>query len=225
MRNYLIAFIPAAILTIAIVTYINKGDGNTVDEHNQSPFVQVDNVQGNNIQNKKEACCKVEKSGEYSDSSIYNFTNCWKDENGDLVTLKKFEGKKIILAMIYTSCPTACPLIVSKMQKLESAIPPNELGNYHFVLVSIDPDRDSPQQLKKFASERNLNHNTWTLLTGSKNAVAELAELIGFNYKKNPDGNFTHSNLITFLDKSGVIVNQSEGLDQSKEKLLAMLNK
>ncbi|MCL5029794.1 MAG: SCO family protein [Bacteroidetes bacterium] len=225
MKNYLIGFVPVTLLTIAVITYVDKGNGNFGDEKNKTQFVQVENASENNTQKKQDACCKVEMAGEHSDNSIYQLKSMWKDQDGNTIKLKKFGGKKVVLAMIYTSCPTACPVIVNDMQKLESSIPEKELSSYHFVLVSIDPQRDSPAQLKKFAGEKKLDLQNWTLLAGTQMDIAELAQMIGFRYKKNASGNFTHSSLITILDKDGIIENQSEGLNQSAEKLIAILNK
>lgn len=171
-------------------------------------------------------CCAEDlKAGNFSDNSIYQLQSIWKDQNGNEIKIEKFEGKHLVLAMIYTSCPSACPVIVNDMERLESLIPKDELKNYHFILVSIDPQRDTPQQMKKYAEEKKLNEKYWTLLTGSKESVAELAQVIGFNYKENKSGMFTHSNLITFLDKQGIIEHQVEGLNNKADKLLAMLNK
>ena len=221
MKNSLIAFVPAALLAVAVITYVD-GVNENYSEKNQSKSIQTENTAGKN----EDACCKVdEETGRYSENSIYLLNAKWKDQDGNSVELKKFAGKKVVLAMIYTSCPSACPVIVNEMQKLEAYIPKGEISSYRFVLVSIDPDRDTPQKLTQFAMERNLDKKNWTLLTGSKNEVAELAELIGFNYKKSAYGNFSHSNLITVLNSEGVIENQSEGLNRSGEKLMTMLNK
>ena len=221
MKNYMIAFVPAALLAVAVITYVDGVNGNP-EKENQTEFVGNDSTRNG----KEDACCRVSEGvSNHSDNSIYQLNVVWKDQNGKSTELKNFTGKKVVLAMIYTSCPTACPIIVSDMQKLEAAIPKNKISGYHFVLVSIDPDRDTPAKLNQFAEERNLDTKFWNLLTGSKNDVAELAELIGFNYKKDSNGNFTHSNLITVLDREGIILNQSEGLNQSSGKLLTMLNK
>ena len=222
MKKYLIGFVPAILLALVAITYITVGNKNSINGVDQNKLVELNNLN----ETEKDSCCMtVLNASDHSENSIYNLTNNWIDENENSIKLKKFEGKRVVLAMVYTSCPTACPVIVNNMKNLESAISQKERNNYHFVLVSIDPERDTPKKLNSFAFEKNLDTKTWTLLTGSKNSVAELAELIGFKYKKNANGTFTHSNLITFLDNQGVIINQCEGLNQSSQKLIAMLDK
>ncbi len=222
MKSYLVIFVPAALLAIAAITYVNSSNKNSLKDNHQAEFAGVAKSPKADL----DSCCIMElTAATRSDNSIYLLNAEWKDQDGNKEMLRNFEGKKVVLAMIYTSCPTACPVIIGKMQSLEAAIPHGELKNYHFLLISIDPNRDTFERMRRFASERSLDPKTWTLLTGSKNNIAELAELIGFKYKENANGNFTHSNLITFLDKDGVIINQSEGLEQTTNDLLAMLNK
>jgi protein SCO1/2 len=49
-------------------------------------------------------------------------------------------GKNMIVVMIYTTCKTACPLLVADMKKVKSQIPEDLLKETNLVLVSIDPD-------------------------------------------------------------------------------------
>ena len=226
MKKILIAFVPALLLAVGTFSFIRL-DKNPAEKKHDEGFIQIAGVDKDSSAAKlKDACCEEESAGICSENSIYQLNCTWKDQNGSKIMLNKFKGSHVILAMIYTSCATACPVIVNNMQKLSNSIRKDKLGDYHFVLVSIDPEIDTPAKLKKYAAEKKLDLNYWTLLTGSDNNVAELAQVIGFRYKRNNSGSagrFTHSNLITFLNKDGEIVNQSKGLNQGTGALLAML--
>ena len=157
-------------------------------------------------------CCKTIKAGKYSSESIYQLNSQWRDQDNRKITLGKFENKRVILAMIYATCQSACPVIVNDMKTIESAIPADKINDYRFILVTIDPSRDKPSVLKKYAAAKNLDSGRWTLLNGSENDVMQLAMMLGFKYSKNADGSFTHSSLISFLNKKGEIKYQNEGL-------------
>ena len=157
-------------------------------------------------------CCKTIKAGKYSSESIYQLNSKWRDQDNRKITLGKFENKRVILAMIYATCQSACPVIVNDMKTIESAIPADKINDYRFILVTIDPSRDKPSVLKKYATAKNLDSGRWTLLNGSENDVMQLAMMLGFKYSKNADGSFTHSSLISFLNKKGEIKYQNEGL-------------
>ncbi len=226
MKNFLIAFFPSVLLAAAAMSYVYFGNDNSLENKSDAAVLtgKSHNV-SDSAKAEKFCCAEDEKAGSYSDNSIFQLQSVWKDQNGKNVKLNKFACKKIILAMIYTSCPTACPVIVENMKKIESKIPAVERNDFQFVLVSFDPVKDTPQQLKKFAEEKSLDQKNWAILTGSENSIAELAQVIGFKYKKNQNGIFSHSNLITFINGKGEIVNQSEGLNQDPVKLAMTANK
>jgi len=79
------------------------------------------------------------------------------------------------------------------------------------VMVSFDTERDTTEVLKKFRETRALDKN-WILLRGNDDAVRELAALLGVKFKRETDGQFAHSNLITILSPDGEIVHQRAGL-------------
>jgi protein SCO1/2 len=91
--------------------------------------------------------------------------------------------------------------------------------------VSIDPERDTPENLLKILEMNNFDSKRWTLLTGNKDNVMNLAALIGFKFKVDGNGGFSHSNLITLLNENGEIVHQHVGLNQNIDNALLELNK
>ena len=155
---------------------------------------------------EKDECCKKEKNVSktelsISDESIFNIESDWKTQNDATVKLESFKGKITVLAMIFTHCQSACPRIVADLQRIENEIPKDQLKDVQFVLVTMDPLRDTPKRLKEFASEHNINESRWTLLTSNEDDALVFANVIGMKYKKTEDGGFDHSNIINILDK------------------------
>ncbi|MDO8549663.1 MAG: SCO family protein [Ignavibacteria bacterium] len=176
---------------------------------------------------EKHSCCDKVESEEFSEESLYQLESEWKDQNDKTFFLKEFEGKKVVFTMFFASCTYACPILVNDMKKIEAALlKEDEVSSYRFLLVSIDPERDTPEKLKKFATRYNLDLKRWKLLSGNSDDIMELAAVIGFKYKKDKNGDFSHSNLITFLSEKGEIIHQQIGLNQdissATEKLLSM---
>ena len=168
-----------------------------------------------NSENKNEhLCCSEFEGGSVSDNSIYQLNSQWINQDGQKVSLKSFIGKPVVLTMFFANCTYACPLLVNDMQRMESSISANYRNNYRFILVSIDPKRDTPAKLKIYAKEHGLDLSRWTLLTGKSDDIMELAALLGFKYKKDEKGNYSHSNIITLLNEKGEIAHQHVGLNQ-----------
>ena len=177
----------------------------------------------NNSKQEEKLCCAGLKidPGMVSDNSIYQLESKWKNTSGQMVTLKSLMGKKEIVAMIYTNCSYACPLILNDLKKIESQIKRDDVN---YVLISIDPKRDTPAALKSFADRNNLDLNKWHLLTGNENGINELAAVLGFKYKKDQDGNFSHSNIISVLNEKGEVTYQHFGLNQDVKDILDEIN-
>lgn len=178
-------------------------------------------------ENKKDGCCcshKKMNSGKISDNSIYQLESVWKNENNENVKLSDFKGNHVVLAMIFANCTYACPIIINDMKRIESKIDTKELKETKFVLVSIDPDRDTPEALRNLSKRQNLDPNRWTLLTGTKDNVRELAALFGFKYQKNEQGDYVHSNLINILNEGGEISYQYQGLNEDVTLAAEKLN-
>lgn len=152
------------------------------------------------------------KSNEISETSIFNLTTSWATEEGNSIQLKELKGKTLVMVMIYTSCKAACPRLVADMRNIERQIPKENLKNVQFVLVSIDPETDTPERLKHFAIENKMDGEQWTFLQGSVNGVREFANVLAVKYKEISPIDFSHSNIISVFNSEGELMHQQEGL-------------
>lgn len=148
--------------------------------------------------------------------SVYQVASPWTDQHGATRTLAELRGRPQAIAMVYTHCGSACPRIVQDMKRLEARFP--ELG---FILVSIDPERDTPGRLAEFAAGSRLGEN-WTLLRGSDDDLLELAAVLGVRYRRISEEEFMHSNLITVLDADGNVAYRQEALGEVAGTLAAV---
>jgi len=165
------------------------------------------------------------ESGEATDASIYNVNSSWKDRHGRELMLNNLQGEVQVVAMLYTHCEFACPRILADMKRIRDGLSENELPNTNFTIVSIDPERDTPERLLQFAEENDLSEEQWTLLNGDQGDILELAALLGFKYKPISDTDFTHSNMITVLNKQGEITYQRNRLGNNPSDIIAAIQK
>lgn len=147
--------------------------------------------------------------GEYS---IYHLDAVWTDQHGVQRTLGTLGGRVQVVALVYTYCAHACPRILGDMMRIEAGLTPEERERVGFVLVSIDPERDTPERLLAFAGGVGLDPERWTLLTAPDATALELAALLGVKYRRVGENDFAHTNVITILDQSGVVANRQVGL-------------
>ena len=149
-----------------------------------------------------------------SDDSLYLTDSIWTSSDGRRIKLAELAGRPVVMALFYTNCDSACPLIIDAMKRLEKTLGADEAAKVRFVLVSFDTEADTPEELKAYARKRGIDRANWELLRGSKDDTQELAVLLGSKFKKVSPNMFAHSNLIVVLDGSGRIAARVNALDQ-----------
>ena len=150
--------------------------------------------------------------------SIYDLDHHWISQKNKTITLKDLIGAPMIVTMIFTHCPGACPLIVSEIKSFDRQLSKQEKKKIKFVVFSIDPVRDRPQALELFYKKMSLD-NRWTLLTSDNEQVREMAAVLGFGYKDIGGGDFTHSRTLFLISAQGQILVREEGDSDWKEFL------
>lgn len=165
------------------------------------------------------------EAGEPSEGSIYHLESSWKNRHGRSVTLDTLRGSIQLIAMVYTHCEHACPRILADMKRIRDELSPRALERTHFTIVSIDPERDTPDRLAQFARENDLSEQQWTLLNGGEGDILELAAVLGVRYKRVSESDFVHSNMITVLDQEGVITYQRKQLADSPQPVVEAIEK
>ena len=144
--------------------------------------------------------------------SVFQLPNTWTNQNGENITLASWNGKPALVAMVYTTCTFSCPKLLADMRRIEKQIPEADRKRMRFALISIDPERDTPEKLKQFAADNHLDLAYWELLRGTRADVDEMAAVLGFKYQKTSPVDFAHANLLSLFSPSGVLVHQTEGI-------------
>lgn len=157
-------------------------------------------------------------------ATIFSLPGVWENQNGEKVSFKDLQGKVTVMSMIYTNCDYACPLITRKLKIIHDKLGKETEGKVKFLLVSFDPERDTVKKLKEYSQSQKLDESSFALLTSTSENAHALGMALGFQYKKKGKDHFSHSNLITVLDKDGVIAHQQES-GAKLEPLLEIVQK
>jgi protein SCO1/2 len=160
------------------------------------------------------------KTNKISELSIYNLPSKWTNQNGQDIEMKDLKGKVLVMVMIYTSCKAACPRLVADMRNIESRLPENIKENVKLVLVSIDPEVDTPKRLKAFSIENKMETDQWIFLRSTEENTREFAAVLSVNYKKVSPMDFSHSNIISVFNAEGELSYQQEGLGVNSDETI-----
>lgn len=129
-----------------------------------------------------------------------------------------------LIAMVYTGCAHACPMTISKIQRILKDFEGQGFKNVNVILASFDVKNDRPAKLKKYQLERKLDVKKWSFLSAASDDDArELSVALGISYKDLGDGDFSHSNAITLLGPGAEILASIDNLNASSDKLIEAL--
>jgi protein SCO1/2 len=135
--------------------------------------------------------------------SIYPIGASLVDQRGARVGLDVDRGHPVIIAMFYGSCPSACPLILADVKRIDASLPAKVRDDTRILLVSFGGAHDTPNELARIARERGLDGARFTLASGSDDDVRTIAAALGVTYRALPEGGFSHDSVITTLDREG----------------------
>lgn len=99
------------------------------------------------------------------------------DQDGRPATREIFLGRWTILAFTFTHCPAVCPVMNSRLVRLQAEL---EGVPVRTVSISVDPERDTPQALRAHADRIGADLARWSFLTGDQAAVDRIVASLGF---------------------------------------------
>ncbi|MDH5184059.1 MAG: SCO family protein [Gammaproteobacteria bacterium] len=129
------------------------------------------------------------------------------DHNGKHFGMEQLKDKWTFMFFGYTHCPDVCPSTLAVMNSVAQSIEEEDgsLDNVQFVFVSVDPDRDSPQQLKEYLAYFN---QSFIGITGERQQIDALTRQMSVMYflnnkKDKKDYSVDHSAAILLTEPSG----------------------
>lgn len=126
------------------------------------------------------------------------------DMHGAAITEKAFRNSWWMVYFGFTHCPDACPMALANMQQIKSQLPAD--SNIRFALISVDPQRDTPEKLKEYVTHFNQD---FYAATGSKEQLDALTESVHVVYAIGPDADESddyavdHSNFMILINPAG----------------------
>ena len=116
-----------------------------------------------------------------------------------------FEGKWNVLFFGFTFCPDICPITMRMLSRIEKEIDKQELDKIRIFLVTVDPVRDNPNQLKIYL--KNFSEN-FTGLTGGLDQIYNFATRVNapftpINNSEDPYYTVDHTGSIVLIDPGG----------------------
>ena len=126
------------------------------------------------------------------------------DQNGQAVQTDQLKGQWSLLFFGYTYCPDICPATLAQLRQLQGQLPEATRERLRMVLVSVDPKRDTPEQLKKYLDYFDAG---FLGLTGEEANLQKFANAVSIPYipADTSQDNYTvdHSGNLVIIDPDG----------------------
>lgn len=114
-------------------------------------------------------------------------------------------GRKVVLVtFMYTTCPDVCPLLTARVAAIQQRLKRANRDNYVLISISTDPEADTPEVLKAYASRFGADLHSWAFLTGDKATLMEVWSGFGVRVRTHGPGQVQHTALTTLIDLQGV---------------------
>src|SRR5688572_6762085 len=139
------------------------------------------------------------------------------------LSLSDLRGKVVLLTFIYTSCTDTCPLLTGKLAGLQEKLGPDFGSRVHFLSITTDPERDTPDVLREYGGRFRADPGGWAFLTGSPEEVASVTGAYGIFVRRTPRGDVDHSFLTSLVDRAGTLRVQYVGTRFNPDELLTDL--
>lgn len=95
------------------------------------------------------------------------------DQNGNQLRFYSdvLKDRVVLINVIYTNCTSGCPLITQLLIGTRTKLVDSVKDDVWFVSVTSDPERDTPEALKAFATRQGVDESRWRFLTGTKEDI------------------------------------------------------
>jgi protein SCO1/2 len=136
-------------------------------------------------------------------------------QEGRTFTLSGMKGKINVMDFIFTSCPGICPVMSARMSELYQAF--HSTDKVQFVSISVDPDRDSLETLKRYAGRYGVHDQRWIFLRAEMPQITDLYEN---GFKLSGMLPAEHSAKLILVDGKGIIRGYYDSQDEISMRIL-----
>jgi protein SCO1/2 len=132
--------------------------------------------------------------------------------DGAQTTLAATNGHVRIAGMFYAHCPGVCPATLATLRQIDAGLSEQQRSQLRFILLSLDPARDSPETLRKFAPGPR-----WLLGRASETDTRSFASAAHIQYRTLSDGSIDHSAGLVLLDSQGRVIARAADAGDTSE--------
>jgi len=142
--------------------------------------------------------------------------------DGTHTTFAATDGHVRIATMFYSHCPGVCPMTIDALRGIDRQLTPEQQARLSFVLLTLDPTRDSPPALRALARERGIDSSRWLLGRTSAGDARAFASAAHLQYRPLADGSIDHSATLVLVNARGRLLARASDAEDTAEFVAAV---
>lgn len=145
------------------------------------------------------------------------------DRTGQPFGSRDLAGRVYVANFFFSRCQSICPTLMKSVARLQDRYDEAGVDGVRIVSITVDPSHDTPQQLREVANRYGVDSDRWTLLTGPRERIRELATegfhvAVGERTETNGLMDIAHTGKLVLVDPEGGIrgyySSDEEGIDE-----------
>lgn len=134
-----------------------------------------------------------------------------RNQHGVPFAMDQLRGDSVVLHFIFTHCPGICPTQTRALGRVRAALPEDVRERVHFVSVSVDPERDTPEALAAFAAKHGVAEGKWSFVTGPAQQLSALADNYSARALPSGAGPLDHRTEVRLINAEGRVMQTYSG--------------
>jgi protein SCO1 len=204
-----------------------RDDAVVIDKEPLMPLAKATDAIEDDDDNGKPKVIKIE--ARWSEDGIDDFE--FTERSGRTIRKADLLGRPWVVSFIFTNCAGPCYKVTSAMRELQDEFLKDT--DLRLVTFSVDPERDTPEVLTKYANGFKADTDKWLFLTGDK---AKIYNLINGSFlmpvmeadgeDRKPGFEIIHTTNILLVDDKGVVQGKWSSTDEAQfDQLRRLLRK
>jgi protein SCO1/2 len=138
----------------------------------------------------------------------FQFTN----QDGQLISNKDLKGQIYVATFFFSTCPSICPAMNFHLKELQDRF--KGYPDFKLISFTVDPERDTPEVLRAYATKLGADTDGWHFLTGDREDLYKTAGdfFISAMEDATADGGYLHSESAIIVDWDGKLRSRRDDL-------------
>jgi protein SCO1/2 len=144
------------------------------------------------------------------------------NQDGLPVALADFKGRVTLVTAVFSTCTTACPMMLKKIREVLDGLTPAERAELSVVAFSLNPEVDTRELRTMITKAYGFDAAQFHFVNGVPAEMNRLLDELGFSRQRNEQtGEINHANLFFLLDREGRIAYRLSLSQREQSWLLA----